>query len=66
MSMMGRVNTESLGISELKWTRMEYLIQMTITSTIVGKNHLEEMELPSQSTEESDIQYLGAFSKATE
>ena len=66
MSMMGRVNTEILGISELKWTRMEYLIQMTITSTIMGKNHLEEMELPSQSTEESEMQYLGAVSKATE
>ena len=35
-----RVNVNSLGISELKWT----LTQMTIISTTVGKNPLEEME----------------------
>ena len=33
-----------LGISELKWTAMGDLIQMTIISTTVGKNPLEEME----------------------
>ena len=38
---MARVNTDILGISELKW---ENLIQMTIISTTVGKNPLEEME----------------------
>ena len=40
-------------------------IQMTIILTTVGKNPLEEMEYPSQSTKESEMQYLGAFSKTT-
>ena len=39
-----RVNINILGISELKWTGMANLIQMTIISTTVGKNPLEEME----------------------
>ena len=33
---------------------------MTIISTAVSKNPLEEMEYPSQSTKESRMQYLGA------
>ena len=41
---MARVNINILGISELKWTGMANLIQMTIISTTVGKNQLEEME----------------------
>ena len=41
---MARVNVDVLGISELKWTRMGELTQMTIISMTVGKNHLEEME----------------------
>ena len=41
---MARVNIDILGISELKCTGMANLIQMTIVSTIVGKNPLEEME----------------------
>ena len=41
---MARVNIDILGISELKYTGMANLIQMTIVSTIVGKNPLEEME----------------------
>ena len=47
---MARVNIDILGISELKWMEMGKLIQMTIISTNVGKNPLEEMEQPSQST----------------
>ena len=39
-----RVNINTLGISELKWTGMGDLIQMTIVSTTVGKNLLEEMK----------------------
>ena len=39
-----RVNVKILGISELKWTGMVNLTQMTIISTTVGKNPLEEME----------------------
>ena len=41
---MARANTDILGINELKWTGMDEFIQMTIISTIVGKNPLEEME----------------------
>ena len=41
---MARVNIDILGISELKWTGMGQLIQMTIISNTVGKNPLEEME----------------------
>ena len=42
------------------------LTQMTIISTTVGKNPLEEMAQPSQSTKESEVQYLDAISKMTE
>ena len=41
---MARVNTDILGISELKWTGMGELTQMTFISTTVGKNPLEEMK----------------------
>ena len=44
---MARVNIDILGISERKWTGMGNLTQMTIISTTVGKNPLEEMEYPS-------------------
>jgi len=42
------------------------LTQMTIISTMAGRNSSEEMEWPSWSTEESEMQYLGAISKMTE
>ena len=41
---MARVNIYILGISELNWTGWASLNQMTIISTTVDKNHLEEME----------------------
>ena len=41
---MARVNINILGISELKWMRMSEFNSMTIISTTVGKNPLEEME----------------------
>ena len=41
---MARVNINILGISELKWTGWANLTQMTIISTIVGKNPFKEME----------------------
>ena len=63
---MARVNIDILGISELKWTGRANLIWMTIISTTVGKNHVEEIEQPPQSTKESKMQYLGAVSKKTE
>ena len=36
---------------------------MTVISTTVGKNKLEETEYPSQSTKESKMQSLGTISK---
>ena len=41
---MARVNVDILGINELKWTEMVSLTQVTIISTTVGRNPLEEME----------------------
>ena len=41
---MARVNVDILGISELRWTGMVNLTQMTIISTTVSRNPLEEME----------------------
>ena len=40
----GRVNIDILGISKLRWTEWVNLTQMTIISTTVGRNPLEEME----------------------
>ena len=42
------------------------LIQMTIISTAMGYDPLEEMEEASQSIKESEMQYLGAIPKTTE
>ena len=41
---MARVNVDILGISELRWTGIGELTHMTIISTTVGRNSLEEME----------------------
>ena len=60
-----RVKADILGISQLKWTGMVNLTQMTIISTTVGRNPSEEMEWP-WSTKESEMQYLDAISKTTE
>ena len=67
---MARAKTDILGISKLKgldWSGLERvnLTQVTIIST-VGKNPLEEVEYPSKSTKESEMQYLDAISKMTE
>ena len=63
---MARVNVGILGISKLKQIGMSEFNQMTIMSTTVGKDPLEEMEQTSQSTKESEMQYLDAISKITE
>ena len=39
-----RMNVDILGITELKWTGMGELTQMTIISTTAIRNPLEEME----------------------
>ena len=44
---MARVNIDILEISKLNWTGIGDLTQMTIISTTVVKNPLEEMEYPS-------------------
>ena len=41
---MARVNVDILGISELNRLEWVNLTQMTIISTTVGRNPLEEME----------------------
>ena len=41
---MARVNVNIIGISELKWTGMVNLTQMTIISTTAGRNSSEDME----------------------
>ena len=41
---VARVNVDILGISELKGTGWVNLTQMTIISTTLGRNSLEEME----------------------
>ena len=41
---MARMNVDILGITELKWTGMGELTQMTIISTTAGRNPSEEME----------------------
>ena len=42
---MARLNVDILEIKELKWTGMgDFLTQMTIIFTTVGKKPLEEME----------------------
>ena len=63
---MARVNIDILGISELNGLEWVNLTQMTITSTTAGRNPSEEMEWPSWSTKESEMQYLDAISKTTE
>ena len=39
-----KVNINILGIRELKWTGRATLIEMTVISTTVGKNPIEEMD----------------------
>ena len=63
---MARVNVNILGISELKWTGMGEFNSDDIVITTMGRNPSEEMEWPSWSTKESEMQYLDAISKTTE
>ena len=54
---MARVNTDILGISELKRTGMgEFNSDDHYISTTGGKNPFEEMEQPSYSKKESKMQ----------
>ena len=63
---MARVNIYILGIGELIWTGMGRSNSDSLCIYCVGKNALEEMDLPSYSTKESEMQYTGAVSKMTQ
>ena len=63
---MARVNVDILGISELKWTGMGEFNSDDHYIYSVGRNPSEEMELPSWSTKESEMEYLDATSRTTE
>ena len=62
---MTRVNNDILGTSEQNWTGMGELTQMTIISTTVGRNPLED-GVAIMVNKESKMQYLDAISKMTE
>ena len=52
---MARVNIDILGISKLKWTGMGDFNSNDHYIYYCGRNPLEEMEWPSQSTKEFEI-----------
>ena len=63
---MARVNINILGISKLKWTGMGEFNSDDHYVYYCGQESSEEMEWPSWSTKESEMQYLDAISKMTE
>ena len=62
---MARVNINIVGISELKWTGMGEFNSDDHYTYYCGMNPLKEMESPSWSTKESEMQDLDAISKMT-
>ena len=63
---MARVNVDILGISKLKWTGMGEFNSDDRYIYSFWQESLEEMEWPSWSTKESEMQYLDAISKMAE
>ena len=63
---MARVNVDILGISELKWTGIGEFNSDDHYIYYCRQDPSEEMEWPSWSTKESEMQYLDAISKTTE
>ena len=63
---IARVNIDILGISELKWTGMGEFNSDDHCIYYCRQESLKEMEWPSWSTKESEMQYLDAISKTTE
>ena len=55
------MNIDILAISELKSTGMGEFNSDDHYTTTVGKNPLEKMEQPSQSTKKSEMWYFGAI-----
>ena len=62
---MARVKVEILEIRELKWTGMGEFNSDDHYVYYCGQESSEEMEWPSWSTKESEMQYLDAISKMT-
>ena len=60
---MARVNINTLGISELKWTGMGEFNSDDHYIYYCGQESLRRNGVPSQSTKESRMQYLGAILK---
>ena len=63
---MARMNVDITGISELRWTEMGEFNSDDHYIYYRGQDPSEEMEWPSWSTKEFEIQYLDAISKTTE
>ena len=63
---MARVNVNILGISELKRTGMGEFNSDDHYIYYCRQESSEEMDQPSWSTKESEMQYLDAISKTTE
>ena len=59
---MTRLNIDILGISELKWTGMGEFNSDDYYIYYCGQESLKELEKPSQSTKESETQYMGEIS----
>ena len=60
---MARVNIDILGISKLKWTGMGEFNSDGHYSCYCAQESLRGNGVPSQSTKESRMQYLGAILK---
>ena len=63
---MTRVNVDILGISELKWPGMGEFNSDNHYVYYFGQESLRRNGVQSQSTKESEMQYLDAVSKMTE
>ena len=63
---MARVNVNILGIRELKWTRMDEFDSDDRYIYYCGQESLRRNGVASESTKESEMQYLDAISKTTE
>ena len=63
---MPRVNINILGISELKWTEMGEFNSDDHYIYYCGQESLRRNGVASESTKESEMQYLDAISKMTE
>ena len=63
---MTRVNTDILGISELKWTGMDEFNSDSHYIYYCGQESLGRNGVAIMSRKESEMQYLDAISKMTE